>query len=349
MTFPRRLESVIFRVDAGLGIGAGHALRCLTVAAALKERFDGKIKFVFRSMHPELRERIAELDFGITEIPVDGVSDVDAIESEARRSGPSAVVVDSYRPELYAPSAQARIRGASAKFIFIVFDPAAHYLADVLHNQNPRARIEDFSVESYTKCLFGLGFLVLRSDVRRAALTTHPADTLPAAMTVLLTFGSSDAHQMSEHALQALEFVEGPISKVLVVVGSLCERGEAIAELARRSRYDVEVFHDPPNLTELMVACDIGLTAGGTTNWELGAIGRPLVILPVGSRETSSACHLAELGWAQVIFDATSMTPRELGKALSRALSARALDCARRLRLAINLDGVERLVDEILE
>ena len=106
---------------------------------------------------------------------------------------------------------------------------------------------------------------------------------------------------------------------------------------------------NPPNLVELMMSCDLALTSGGTTNWELGALGRPLVILPIGPRESASAQHLAAMGWAQAIYDPMSITSRELGEALRFAISREALEGACRLRSAINIDGVERLVDAILE
>ncbi|MCG5495990.1 hypothetical protein [Ectothiorhodospira variabilis] len=321
----------------------------MSIASALRQRFDGEIIFLSRSMHPDLKKNIVKRGFRFTQIPDSLKSDVKAIELAASSTAADAIVIDSYNRELYEATAQSRIRDVSEKLIYIAFDSEHHYLADVLHNQNPLAITRNFSTESYTKRLFGLDAVVLRPDVRNAAKDAQVADFLPDKLTLLVTFGSSDPNSLTEHILQSLEFSEIRIHKIMIIVGALFNQSSSIEKLAQASCHDVEVMVNPPDLIKLMTSCDLALTSGGTTNWELGALGRPIVILPIGPRESESAQHLADMGWAQAIYDSNSKTRYELGDALRLTISHGALEGACRLRSAINIDGVERLVDAILE
>src|SRR5690348_8333558 len=70
----------VFRTDASLDIGTGHAMRCLTLATALRNE-GADCHFICRPLPGNLIDRIRDLGFGARTVPLANAARTPDIES----------------------------------------------------------------------------------------------------------------------------------------------------------------------------------------------------------------------------------------------------------------------------
>lgn len=342
------LDHVFFRADASVSIGSGHVVRCHTIARALRKRFAGGISFIVSEMPDGLVKSLEVDGIGIVWIPSTSLPEESSIKALVSGHGRVALVVDSFKPEFYAHAFQRRMPETVERFVFIAFDNEAHYCAHVLHNQNPRAPHVHFDCEPYTQQLLGLRHVILNECIRElavSAMVPHPRENV---LVALLTFGGSDPHNLTTRTIEALDPISSKFAKLIVVVGSMFPHKAKLDLAIEAVGIDTEVLSNISDMPEVMRCCDIAFTSGGLTNWEIGALGKPLIILPSGEREALSAEYLEENGLAQFIRDPHLIDIPTLTDEIAARLRPEMFEMANCLKNSINIDGVETVVDAIL-
>ncbi len=79
---------------------------------------------------------------------------------------------------------------------------------------------------------------------------------------------------------------------------------------------NVRLLRDPPNIPELMAWCDLAVTAGGSTLWELAHFGVPSIVLILADNQRPSARLLAERGACLLLGEARQVGPAALSDAI---------------------------------
>ena len=141
-----------------------------------------------------------------------------------------------------------------------------------------------------------------------------------------------------------------PEADVDVVIGPLYKNSKDVEIAASRSKR--VHLHPDPDIGSLIRACDIAVSGGGQTTYELAATGTPAVAIRVAQNQT---LNLRGLSGARTLIWAGDAADKELGGKVVRSLSELANSSSLRNELGTNgrnlVDGrgAIRVAEKIFE
>lgn len=312
---------VAFRVDAGIAIGTGHVMRCLTLADALRAQ-GARIRFVCRDMPGHMEARITERGYAATLLPPASGSappepdppphaawclvsqDEDAAQTRKALSGrrPDWLVVDHYALDARWERA---VSDASPRVMAL--DDLAdrpHAVRLLLDQTLGRDACDYAKLAPHAEVLAGVRYALLRPDfasARPAARARRDAKDY-SLRRMLIFMGGTDAWGVTAQALDALP--SWPDLEVTVVMGGAAPTLDAVrARVTARvaAGGPTRLLIDTPNMTTEMAAADLAIGAGGTTSWERCVVGLPTLLVIVADNQAPSAYALAQAGAATVL------------------------------------------------
>lgn len=310
---------VLVRADAGAELGAGHLMRCLALAQALRAR-GAEVSFACRPLPGFAPAMVTGQGFALH-----------LLEGAAEHPPAPAqpyhwAVVDHYG--LGAEwEAQARAYAGRVLAIDDLADRA--HACDGLLDHNLSASAERYApwLPASAEGLFGPRYALLRP-----IFSQGPRPLAERVGRVLVNFGGFDAAGMALRAVQALQ--AWPDLAVEVVAG----RGNpALATLQAllRGRPGSECVEVCPELGERMARADLIVGAGGGSSLERAALGVPSLCVAVADNQVVAATRLAEAGAHLYLGEAAHLQPGQLEGALGlllanaplrRSLAARGLE-----------------------
>ena len=275
--------TLLVRTDAGGRVGTGHLMRGLALAQAWQEA-GGRATFVSCCRAEGLRKRIrsAGADLVALECPHPDPADLRVtLDVLARAKSPDTpadstwLVLDGYQ---FDPAYQEAVRDTGVRLL-VVDDMAhlAHYHADALLNQNLDAQRLDYTCDAEAVLLLGSRYALLRREFQR--WRSFRRETPKTVRKLLVTLGGADPDNLTGTVLAALARLELPHLEVKVVVGAANRHVETLRRQARRSRLNIELLSDVPDVSELMAWADVALGAGGITCLELAFMQLPAALL----------------------------------------------------------------------
>ncbi len=261
---------IMFRADGNSSIGSGHIMRCLSIADALKKKSKNSIFIVSdESMKNTITSRgyeciVLGTDYKNME------SELDSLPLLIKDYSCETVVVDSY----YITRNYLKSLRELAKTVYIddVFSFA--YPCDILINYNiyaDKALYEDlYAKERMTapQMLLGPSYAPLReifSDIKPSKIHKEVNE-------VLVLTGGSDPLHIAVSLLK--EIPDTP--HFTFVVGPLSADYSEITALASKKK-NVTIQGPVENLKGLMEKADVAISAAGSTQYELCAMGVPCV------------------------------------------------------------------------
>jgi UDP-2,4-diacetamido-2,4,6-trideoxy-beta-L-altropyranose hydrolase len=325
-------ESLLLRVDGNAGIGGGHVMRCLALAQAWREA-GGRAAFASAALASSLRQRILDEGFQCYFIAVISGSQHDAAETAAiaGRCSAATVVIDGYH---FDDRFRKPLHAAGLLTVAIDDNGEAGHCADALIvNQNIHASADLYRYgEARSKLLLGTDYVLLRREFReriRAAGSSGPVRS------ILVTMGAADRDNATSRVIHGLRAVSKSRIEIRVVVGGENPHRREIEE-ACSSLPGANVDPDPgAGMAALIAGADIAVTAGGSTMWELAAMGVPFVSIVVAENQRRSALAMGALGFPGV-------TAANIETELPARIRELIPDAARRQMLS---DTGRRLVD----
>ena len=340
------MTTVVLRADASVGVGTGHVMRSLALAQAISTA-GGEPLLAVAECPEELLGRARSVGVGTHVLGVDVGSDRDvaATLALARARGASWVVLDGYG---FGPDVQRGLRRAGQRVAQV--DDFAHqedYEVDLLLNPNSHAREDAYPRAG--RRLLGPRYALLRPEFS-AAIADGPARQVPPrARRILVTMGGSDPSNATGSVLAALERMGGADLAIQVLLGPANPHGEAV-RAAAGALGGCEVLDAVEDMIPLLRWADLALGAGGSTLWELAALGVPCACVVLAENQAPIVEDLAgrgvveSLGW-----------DRDLEvEACSRRLSALIGDPTRRASMAasgrdlVDGRGAERVAGALL-
>lgn len=289
-------KKIIIRADGNASIGAGHLMRCLTIADGFQDRADvgflcadedsaalvvdrGYDAYVmgtdYRNMEAELpvwerlfigsdlekKERIVPVSQRADELVFEDREIGEPISQDRIILADSYYITNSYLKELHKYGKVA------------VLDDMAKiaWNADAVINYNVFAHQEMYeALQGTYGTLFYTGgrYIPIRREFcgRNYAVRERVEN-------ILITTGGGDQENITG---QILEHIHLPICQYHVVTGRFNPHYDSLLQLAR-AHQNIHIYHDVRNMAGLMEQCDLAVTAGGTTIYELSAIGVPFV------------------------------------------------------------------------
>jgi UDP-2,4-diacetamido-2,4,6-trideoxy-beta-L-altropyranose hydrolase len=314
---------VVFRTGGGKQVGFGHIRRCLSLAHALRS-FKADSTFILDGDTKAIDIVKSE---GYPAALIDG-DDFAQTSREVRSRAARAVVVDSYS----YPASNLKSLKSNGNVLIVLDDLATEFLpVDLVVNGTAGAEDLPYVRDPSVTYLLGSSYILLRPEFEDVVQRSYDS-----VRRILLTLGGSDTFDLTPRVVEWVRSVF-PDVEIDVVVGPLSFNRTDIEAAA--SRLEKVHLHHEPDIGRLMRACDVALSGGGQTTYELAATGTPAVAIRVAANQTlnlKGLCAARTLIWAG---DASDTNLREQVIQALRTLAG-----SRSLRREMGSNG-RRLVD----
>lgn len=316
---------VVIRADANSKIGMGHVMRCLSVADALLKRGE-EVLFVtaddtpvplltkkgvpYRVLHTDYADMEAELPGLLcilqeltqrAELPEEVLSRMSSQRKDI------AILVDSYYvTEKYLAALKKRITTIYMDDIY-----AFSYPVDMLINYNiygEEMGYEKDAAFADTKLLLGTKYVPLREEFSAGAGYVQSRKELPLGAAnvtpaeeggILITTGGSDSFNLAGQLLmEAMKYDALKEKEYHVVSGSLNPHIGELQALAKKHE-NIHIHCNVTNMAELMAESEVALSAGGSTLYELCAMGVPVIAFSFAENQERLVQTFVKRGIAQ--------------------------------------------------
>lgn len=297
---------VVIRADANSKIGMGHVMRCLSVADALLKRGE-EVFFVTADDTPVplltkkgIPCRVLHTDYADMEAELPELWDVLrelALGAESPETAlpqrNTAILVDSYYvTEKYLAALKKRITTIYMDDIY-----AFSYPVDMLINYNiygEEMGYEKDAAFADTKLLLGAKYVPLREEFSAGEQPRTAADG-----GILITTGGSDSFNLAGQLLtEAMKYDALRTKEYHVVSGSLNPHIGKLQALAQEHG-NIHIHCNVTNMAELMAGSKVALSAGGSTLYELCAMGVPVIAFSFAENQERLVQTFVKRGIAQ--------------------------------------------------
>lgn len=309
---------VAFRVDASRDIGTGHVTRCLTLGEQLA-LIGVDVCFVSRELEGNLNHLIEQRGFHVHRLPpapaawkptagdirhaewlgLSWQDDADQTAELLFDSGPLTwLVVDHYGLDARW---EERFRGSGLKVMVIDDLLDRVHACDLLLNQNLIPDIAsryEALVPNDCALLLGPSYALLQKDY--GLLRQRSPARKGKVQRILVSFGGVDKDCLTEKTVRALLSLQLDDVHVDIVISSGSPQyGRILDSISARTNFHL---HDRiPSLSYLILAADLAIGAGGTTNWERFCLGLPALIVTVAENQIEIADELAALNLIELL------------------------------------------------
>lgn len=258
------------RADGGKEIGTGHIMRCLSVADALRQMGEAVCFLMADDSAAALVEKAGQ-DYRVLHSSFEHPEEeLDALIPLFSEDEKSVFLADSY---FVTPSYLSRVRACMP--VGYMDDRGISELpVDLLINYNIFAddSIYGGAEGEAAKYLLGTRYAPLRREFQEVSYQVRER-----AERVLITTGGSDRYDLAGKILkEALKLPDTRDLEYCVVSGAYNENLPALLEI-ENLHPNVKIFSNVTRMSELMRDCDIAVTAGGSTMYELSAVGVPII------------------------------------------------------------------------
>ena len=338
------MKRVCIRCDASRSIGTGHTSRCLTLGRELKKRKtevlfickedDGDIneiikkEFEIRTIRRGIKSKESRdfQDVWTKEIQImDAMETIACIKSWTIEDC-DWIVVDSYgldkEWEVYIKN---RLNKKNSIKILVIDDLANRkHLADILVDQNYMGEIRNnrYSelVSKSCKQLIGPNYAILGEEYDGGDKVMKSRDNIKK---ILVYFGGSDKEGWTRKILKVLSNKEFRNWEVDIVTGIQ----DLNLDIYKNDKYNLEkrikIYKHQKSLAGLIAEADLGIGAGGTTNWERIALGLYTLVITMAENQEEIAKALHEEGYIGLLGKSNEVTEKNIVKALKEIKDGR--------------------------
>lgn len=344
---------IVIRADGNADIGAGHLMRCLTVAEQIGER--GHVVFwcADETSAAQVRARGYEVQVLGTDYR-DMLSELPRL----RRMAPSVsrvILVDSY----FVTAEYLQALRAYGSVYLLEDVPGRIWPVDGVINYNAFADMR-FYQEIYgqssgggckpaegqdTKLYVGASYVPLRPQFAGWEYRVQSR-----VKELLVTTGGGDRDNI---AGKILERIEDMACQIHVVSGPYNPHGAWLDGYVG-SHPHVTLHRQVEEMAKLMTQCDLAVTAGGTTVYELCALGVPFVCFSYAENQEALAEYAGrqEIGlYAGKYHQDAEETLTRIGELVRQAAADPQLrgQISRRARELVDGRGAGRLANALLK
>lgn len=328
------MPAIYFRTDGNEEIATGHIMRCLSVARActafhagivflvsdeksmtlLTERFMRPNEFPVQCLHSDYKNLEAEL-------PV--------LQSIISSTEESWLFIDSYYvTENYLSNLQKFCRTAYLDDI-LAFD----YPVDVIINYDMEAEEAPSCYRKAARRLLGASYTPLREQFQNVSYEVKTE-----VKNILISTGGTDTYNVAGKLLRKISDNASLRSCHYHIITSRLNSHFQELEQSASHNAAIHIHENVQDMAALMAECDLAVSAGGTTLYELCAVGVPAVSFALADNqlnavETFSKSHiipyagdirlsLTDVTEAVILFLEESVCSYEKRKKSSRCMRA---------------------------
>ena len=282
---------IYIRTDGNGEIGTGHIMRCLSIAQEYRRQGGEAIFLIADDRAGDLIKKKGFSYICLNSVWNDLEQELNIMVSIIEEKRISLLLIDSY----FATEEYLSMLRKHTKIAYVDDLDQFIYPVDLLINYNIYAEQLDY-LRRYkeagvtTKFALGCRYAPLREEFRGRDRSISQR-----VRKVLITTGGTDIYDVTGHLLEQLSrqcwFSE---LKFEVIVGRFNSHIDELT--AKWERYDNIHFHyNVMDMANYMMACDIAVTAGGSTVYELMACGTPAIVYTLADNQFDIARAVSEM------------------------------------------------------
>ena len=294
-------QTAVFRTDASVAIGGGHVMRCIALAEALEGQ-GWRCHFAGIPETPQTVRALgnSRFDFIALNNPTADAT-IDALV--ARLGSADAIIVDHYGLDARFEMKCRRM----AKAVMVIDDLCNRdHDCDVLLDTGWDRKVSDYAGRAPPDTVFLLGpaYALLRPGFADARKRMRPRIDLKR---ILVAFGATDSEGFTKPVVEALlRHFDGAVD---VVLGSGAPGLAGVRALAERDSRQITLHIDTDRMSDLILAADLAIGAGGTSTWERCCLGLPTLLIATAANQRDNARALTEQGAAVVLAQTDEVLP----------------------------------------
>lgn len=275
------MKQVYIRVDGNEIIATGHVMRCLSIAEQIRKT-GAEVIFVTADDNPVsmIRERGFSVDvLGTIWNDLDKETEIicDYVVSHKVK----VMLLDSYFVTREYLQKLSHYTGIVYIDDLNQFVYPVHTLINYGVFTEPKQYTDVYRSERMnTRFFIGGQYIPLREEFAMGKYEVRET-----VRKVLITTGGTDLYNITGALLQSV--IKNSELKALeyhVIVGCFNQNREKLYELADESS-NIHLHDNVKNMAEWMRSCDVAISAGGTTLYELCACGIPTICLEIADNQ----------------------------------------------------------------
>lgn len=293
-------EKIYIRADANKKIGTGHMMRCLSIADKLCKS-DCEVIFI-------VADEISALflnDKGYEVICLHTIWDNLDTEIEALENVISTRRINKLLIDDYFVTEEYLIRINSITQVYYIDDLNSFvYPVHAVINYNIYAEdihgYKEYPLRNLnTKFFLGTKYIPLREEFLKLKSRKYNG-----VKKILITSGGTDNCNMIGNILDYLcQNNEIQRYEWYCIMGKFNENRNNILDKYKHHS-NINILCDISNMSQYMEECDVCITAGGTTVYELCACGTPSIVYIIADNQLKCAKKLSEIGLMPCVGDA---------------------------------------------
>jgi len=269
------MYKIIFRVDGHCEIGLGHIVRCLALAAMLRD--DAYISFACQKHEDHVLKIILDEGFNLIELPNEFDFTKDANRLNTYLGNDIILILDGYR---FDESYQLTVKPCCHKLVCIDDIHKYHFYSDIIINHCLHAPFVKYSCEKETQLLLGGDYALLRRPFLEK--TNFQRDTSKKIKKIMICMGGSDSKNYSLLILQSL-YESDMFLTVNIVMGIANQNIHSMSQDINKyngSKLDIKILTNltSDEMCNQIMNNDFIFTTGSTTALEACCIGIPMII-----------------------------------------------------------------------
>lgn len=269
-------KAVLIRVDANKKIAMGHLRRCHTIAKELKKY---GIKVIMLFSDSESLDLLKKIDSeGIVDSTIvlgvdykDLLQETGRLQSIVNETGANLILIDSYYiNEEYVKCVSNLKSEDSKKILTASLDGLLRlkYSCDIVINTDLGSELsKDIQINAKHK-LLGTEYAILREQFSNVNYKIRNK-----CSNVFISTGGTDPYDTRYKLLKTFLCDSKKKELTYHVVSGAADNSQELLEIAQNG--NVKLYSNISNVADIMAECDLAISAGGTTLYELCAVGIP--------------------------------------------------------------------------
>jgi UDP-2,4-diacetamido-2,4,6-trideoxy-beta-L-altropyranose hydrolase len=281
--------TVGIRVEAGKDIATGHLMRCLAISREF-EHIGLDVVFLYK--FPSTRIMLDQFKirhFRLCNSFVSFLDEVDYVKNALESLQINLIIVDGYSFSFEYLSLLKNITTVCSIDDFCREENPA----DVIINYNIYAigKYSQYRPNKGRRILLGPSYAPLREEFQHVI----PREPPRVVADILVTTGGKDPYDfIGKFLSEVIAMKDFNCIRFHAVIGSLVWETDKLKELSRYK--NVILYRDVQSMSSIMVGCDIAVSAGGSTLYELCRCGLPTVSISFADNQLPAVKEFHERG-----------------------------------------------------
>ncbi len=339
------------RADGNSVIATGHIMRCMAIGDRLRELGEEVLFFLAGG---EMRELVESRGFQVRVLNTDWrdmEGELDIFLPLLELYHISHLLLDSYQATIpYLNRLHEKVKVTYIDDLQLSNTPVDNVICYSVYSEQDKENYRK-NYNEHQKLYLGLKFIPLRREFEKGIYQNAEKENgLDEIKDILITTGGTDSYHMALGVVETLMQCHKKWN-FHVVIGKFHSDKDRLKEMEHcMSR--LHLYENVVDMTSLMNHCDVAVSAGGTTIFELCCVGVPTLAFMMADNQKGIE-DLGRLGLLRYVGD-VRFSREQVLENIERCLQeyednpAKLLDISRHQRSMIDARGAVRIANLIL-